>query len=41
MENLRTWQEEIEGNSQKQSTQKTQESPPDREMPLPLEFTCK
>ena len=41
MENLRTWQEEIEGNSQKQSTQKTQESPPDHGMPLPLEFTCK
>uniref|UniRef100_A0A8C2QSA7 DNA helicase B n=1 Tax=Capra hircus TaxID=9925 RepID=A0A8C2QSA7_CAPHI len=39
MENLRTWQEEIEGNSQKQSTQKTQESSLGHEMLLPLEFT--
>ncbi|OWK16738.1 HELB [Cervus elaphus hippelaphus] len=39
MENLRTCREEIEGNSKKQSTQKTQEPPPDHEMPLPLEFT--
>ncbi|XP_059969456.1 DNA helicase B [Mesoplodon densirostris] len=38
-EKLRTYQKNVERNTQKQSTQKTQESPPDYEILLPLENT--